>query len=61
MLPIRETLTQAGYVSAEPLGDGEFALIDEDGNRELWFVNPHHANYGIVLEVGSELEFARSI
>lgn len=59
--PLRETPQEAGYVSVEPLDDGEYILTDKDGNRELWFANPHHANYGIVLGGDIELEFARTL
>lgn len=59
--PLRESLQEGGYVSASPIEDGEYILTDEDGNRELWFANQHHANYGILLEDGTELEFARTL
>jgi len=39
----------------------EWLLTDEDGKRELWFENPNHASYTIVLPTGEELEFARNL
>lgn len=59
---LRENLEEADYVSAEAVGDdGEYVLTDIDGKRELWFASPHFAGYAVVLEDGTELEFARSL
>lgn len=62
MSPIRETLAQAGYRYVRPgLFKGEHVLSDDEGTHELWFRNQGHASYGIVLDDGSELEFARTL
>ena len=60
-MSIRETLEQGEYVSARPIGFGDYVLTDTDGKKELWFANPGHAGYGVILDDGTELEFVRSI
>lgn len=60
MTPIRETLTQAGYISAKDIGDGEYTLTDTEGKQEVWMVNDGHASYGIVVDE-HDLEFCRSL
>lgn len=60
MTPIRETLKEAGYVSAKSIGNGEVLLTDTDGKQEVWFCNKNHASYGIRWK-NTHLEFAHSI
>jgi hypothetical protein len=60
MKNVTETLEQGGYVSAKPIGDGEYILTDNEGKKELWFAN-EHCGYTILLSDGTQLEFARSI
>ena len=60
MMPIRETLKQAGYISIKSIGEGEFVLTDESGKQEIWFANKNHASYGIIYK-NTHLEFARSV
>jgi hypothetical protein len=59
--PIRETLEEAGYTLVEKLFGGEVVLEARDtGKHEVWFHNPNHASYGIVID-GQDYEFARSL
>ena len=60
-MAIRETPEQAGYINIEYIGNDEYILTDEGGQKELWFNNPGHGSYGISLKNGDELEFARSL
>ena len=39
----------------------EWVLTDSEDRQELWFENPGHAGYTIVLPTGEELEFTRSL
>lgn len=55
-----ENLEEGGYVSAART-DKCWVLTDEVGARELWFENPGHAGYTVVLPTGEELEFLRSL
>lgn len=59
---LRETPEEAGYVSVQPQEDNEYLLTSEEGAVEVWFANPNGvAGYAIVLEDGTELEFARTV
>jgi hypothetical protein len=58
--PLRETLAQAGYISAQSIGCGQVILTDSDGKREVWFCNKRHAGYAIRWR-NTELEFAHSL
>ena len=60
-MSIRETLSQAGYISIHQIDEDSYILIDENYNQEMWVSNPGHASYGIVLENGTELEFVRNL
>lgn len=55
----RETLKEAGYVSAKSIGNGQFILTDTEGKRELWFANKGHSGYGICYK-NTHLEFVTS-
>lgn len=55
----RETLDEAGYTLHSRPSKNEVVLRDNDNGRlELWFANPGHASYGIVID-GIDFEFAR--
>ena len=56
----RETLRESGYRLFERPEPGIAILEDEDGKRELWFVNDHSAGY--VVQIGRwGYEFTRSV
>jgi hypothetical protein len=54
-----ETIKDAGYISAKPIGNGEVILTDMYGNEELWVCNKFHASYGIKWR-NTRLEFVTS-
>lgn len=60
MNPLRETLKQAGYISAKSQGNGTVVLTDDTGKRELWACNKNHASYGILWK-NTHLEFITSL
>lgn len=55
----RETLKEAGYVSAKSIGSKQFVLTDTEGKRELWIARKGHASYGIRYK-NTDLEFVSS-
>ncbi len=59
MKPKRETLKEAGYVTAEKIGRKTYLLTDTDGKKEIWIANKGHAGYAIRYR-GTDLEFVSS-
>lgn len=58
-MALKESLKQAGYVSAKSIGKKQFILTDEDGKQELWTAKKGHANHGIIYK-NTHLEFVSS-
>jgi len=57
--PMKVLMRYAGYKVVDDDGDGEIIVEDENGDREVWFKNPNHANPGLIYR-RADYEFVRS-
>jgi len=53
-----DTFKEARYKYFKCLGHGEHVLINESGDKEIWFNNKYHASYGLIYK-NTHLEYAR--
>ncbi len=56
----KKTFREAGYVSCKSLGNGEFLLIDELGNKELWLSKKNSSDNGIRYK-NTHLTFVKTV
>tara|TARA_R110000868_G_scaffold16566_4_gene73982 strand:- start:451 stop:651 length:201 start_codon:yes stop_codon:yes gene_type:complete len=57
---MKQTLEQAGYTFIKKTNDGEYLLLNEDNEVEVFGKNKNHAGWGLIFR-NTHLEFTHSL